>query len=147
MLSMRLPAVAALAVFMTLGSANIAAAQAADAPQEPAPAPEAPQQPEPVPDAPRQPAETPAPDQETQADQPQAEPRDMARADRRGFHGRMMRGRGHMMKVMFAIADADGNDALSFEEISTIHRRIFDAIDADGNGEVTQEEVQTFMRE
>ncbi|MBP2236716.1 hypothetical protein J2Z31_003230 [Sinorhizobium kostiense] len=137
MLSMRLSAVAALAVSMALGSANIAAAQAADTPEEQEPAPEAPQQP----------AETPAPDQETQADQPQAMPRDMARPGRMGVHGRMMRGRGHMMKVMFAIADADGNDSLSFEEISTIHRRIFDAIDADGNGEVTQEEVQTFMRE
>ncbi|WP_034856621.1 EF-hand domain-containing protein [Sinorhizobium sojae] len=135
MFSMRLPAVAALAVIMTLGSTNIAAAQAADAPQEPEVTPEAPQ------------AETPMPDQEPQAGQQQAMPRDMMRPGRMGYHGRMMGGRGHMMKMMFAIADADGNDALSFEEISTIHRRVFDAIDADGNGEVTQEEIETFVRE
>jgi Ca2+-binding EF-hand superfamily protein len=50
------------------------------------------------------------------------------------------------MKIMFAIADADGDGALSFEEISTIHRRIFDAVDADKDGKVTPEEMQTFMR-
>ena len=36
----------------------------------------------------------------------------------------MMRMRGHMMKVMFAIADTDGDGALSFEEITAIHKRI-----------------------
>ncbi|MBW9062318.1 EF-hand domain-containing protein [Rhizobium herbae] len=55
--------------------------------------------------------------------------------------------RGHMMKIMFAIADADGDGALSFEEVSTIHKRIFDRVDADKNAKVTQEEMQTFMRE
>lgn len=139
MLSMRLPAVAALAVLMTMGSTNIAAAQAADAPQEPeaAPAPEAPQQPE----------EAPAPDQGTQAEQPEAMPGDMMRAGR--MRDRMMRGmpmHGHMMKIMFAIADADGDGALTFEEISTIHKRIFDAVDGDKDGKVTPEEMQAFMR-
>jgi hypothetical protein len=132
MLSMRLPAVAALAVLMTMGSTNIAAAQAADVPQEPEAAP--------APDA-------PAPDQGTQAEQPEAMPGDMMRAGR--MRDRMMRGmpmHGHMMKIMFAIADADGDGALSFEEISTIHRRIFDAVDADKDGKVTPEEMQTFMR-
>ena len=55
--------------------------------------------------------------------------------------------RGHMMKIMFAIADADGDRALSFEEVSTIHKRIFDRVDADKNAKVTPEEMQTFMRE
>ena len=58
-----------------------------------------------------------------------------------------MMGRGHALKIMFAIADGDGNGALSFDEVSALHRRVFDAVDADGNGEVTREEVQSFMRE
>jgi len=59
-----------------------------------------------------------------------------------------MRGRrGHTMKVMFAIADADGDGALSFEEVTVIHKRIFDGVDADDDGKVTAEEVQAFLRE
>jgi hypothetical protein len=58
----------------------------------------------------------------------------------------MMRARWHM-KIMFAIADADGDGALSFEEIAAIHKRIFDNVDADKNGKVTPEEIQTFIRE
>ncbi|MFT2212587.1 EF-hand domain-containing protein [Rhizobium giardinii] len=66
-----------------------------------------------------------------------------------GMMGGMPMGamRGHMMKIMFAIADADGDRALSFEEVSTIHKRIFDRVDADKNAKVTPEEMQTFMRE
>jgi hypothetical protein len=66
-----------------------------------------------------------------------------------GMMGGMPMGatRGHMMKIMFAIADADGDGALSFEEVSTIHKRIFDRVDADKNAKVTPEEMQTFMRE
>ncbi|RWK43624.1 EF-hand domain-containing protein [Mesorhizobium sp.] len=59
----------------------------------------------------------------------------------------MMRMRGHMMKIMFAIADTDGDSALSFEEITAIHKRIFDRVDANRDGKVTTEEVQAFMRE
>lgn len=59
----------------------------------------------------------------------------------------MMRMRGHAMKIMFAIADTDGDGGLSFEEISTIQKRIFDKVDADKDGKVTPEEVRDFMRE
>ena len=59
----------------------------------------------------------------------------------------MMRGGGHMMKVMFAIADTDGDGALSFEEVTAIHKRIFTRVDANKDGKVTIEELQTFMRE
>jgi hypothetical protein len=59
----------------------------------------------------------------------------------------MMRVRGHMMKIMFAIADTDGDGALSFEEITAIHKRIFDKVDANKDGKVTSDEVQDFMRE
>ena len=62
-------------------------------------------------------------------------------------HERMMGRRGHAMKVMFAIADADGDGALSFEEVTVIHKRIFDGVDADEDGKVTVEEVQAFLRE
>ena len=59
----------------------------------------------------------------------------------------MMRMRGHMMKIMFAIADTDGDGALSFEEVTAIHKRIFDKVVANKDGKVTPEEVQAFMRE
>jgi hypothetical protein len=62
-------------------------------------------------------------------------------------HAPMMGRRGHAMKVMFAIADADGDGALSFEEVTVIHKRIFDSVDADDDGKVTVEEVQAFLRE
>jgi hypothetical protein len=62
-------------------------------------------------------------------------------------HGPMMGRRGHAMKVMFAIADADGDGALSFEEVTVIHKRIFDSVDADDDGKVTAEEVQAFIAE
>ncbi|MGO8311191.1 EF-hand domain-containing protein [Rhizobium ruizarguesonis] len=55
--------------------------------------------------------------------------------------------RGHMMKVMFAIADTDGDGALSFEEVTAIHKRIFDAVDANKDGKVTPDEMQAFVRQ
>ena len=64
-----------------------------------------------------------------------------------GMMGAMPRMRGHMMKIMFAIADTDGDGALSFEEVMTIHKRIFDKVDANKDGKVTLEEVQAFMLE
>ncbi|MBY3597830.1 EF-hand domain-containing protein [Rhizobium bangladeshense] len=54
--------------------------------------------------------------------------------------------RGQMMKIMFAIADSDGDGALSFEEATAIHKRIFDSVDANSDGKVTREEMQAFWR-
>jgi hypothetical protein len=54
---------------------------------------------------------------------------------------------GHMMKVMFAIADVNGDGALSFEEVTTMHKRIFDNVDANRDGKVTPMEFQAFMRD
>jgi hypothetical protein len=67
---------------------------------------------------------------------------------RQGMMGGMRGGpmRGHMMKIMFAVADVDGDGALSFEEVTTIHKRIFDKVDANKDGKVTTEEMQAFMR-
>jgi len=53
----------------------------------------------------------------------------------------MMGPRGPMMKVMFAIADTNGDGALSFEEVTAIHKRIFDRVDANKDGKVTPEEL------
>jgi len=55
--------------------------------------------------------------------------------------------RGHMIKVMFAIADTDGDGALSFEEITAIHKRIFDKVDTNKDGKVTSEEMKAFMQD
>lgn len=69
----------------------------------------------------------------------------------RGQHG-MMEGmrmgpmRGHMMKIMCAVADVDGDGALSFEEVTTIHKRIFDTVDANNDGKVIPDEMQGFMQ-
>jgi hypothetical protein len=59
----------------------------------------------------------------------------------------MMAGRGHMMKVMFAVADTNCDGALSFDEITAIHKRIFDGVAANTDGKVSVEELQRFMRD
>jgi hypothetical protein len=51
------------------------------------------------------------------------------------------------MKIMFAIADANGDGGLSFDEVTAIHKRIFDRVDANKDGRATPEEIQAFMRE
>ena len=70
------------------------------------------------------------------------------RGDRDDMMGGMMgRGMGHgqMMRMMFIVADADGDGALSLQEIQTVHERIFNAVDADDDGRVTLEEMREFM--
>lgn len=52
---------------------------------------------------------------------------------------------GHMMRIMIAITDADGDGAISLEESTEVHRRIFQAVDADKDGKVTAEEISGFM--
>jgi hypothetical protein len=59
--------------------------------------------------------------------------------------GQMMAMRGQMMKIMFAIADANGDGGLSFDEVTAIHKRIFDRVDSNKDGKVVLEEVQAFM--
>jgi hypothetical protein len=48
---------------------------------------------------------------------------------------------------MFAIVDANGDGALSFEEVTIIHKRIFDRVDVNKDGKVTPEEVRSFLQE
>jgi hypothetical protein len=67
----------------------------------------------------------------------------------RGYGGGIMMGgmgRGGMMRIMFAIADADGDGALSLEEVQELHARIFAHVDADGDDRMTLEEMQDFFR-
>src|SRR5215218_7761547 len=64
-----------------------------------------------------------------------------------GMRGQMAGMHGHRMKIMFAIVDANGDGALSFDEVTIIHKRIFDRVDANKDGKVTPEEMQAFMRE
>lgn len=59
----------------------------------------------------------------------------------------MMGMHGHMMKMIFAITDADGDGALSFEEVTAVHQRVFASMDSNKDGKVTAEELQAFMRE
>lgn len=54
---------------------------------------------------------------------------------------------GHMMKIMFVVADTNGDGAISFEELTAIHKRVFDAVDANNDGKVTPEEMQAFMQD
>lgn len=55
--------------------------------------------------------------------------------------------RTHMMRIMFAIADTNGDGGLSFEEVSAIHKRIFDGVVADKDGNVTPDEIRQFIQE
>jgi hypothetical protein len=78
--------------------------------------------------------------------------RDGDRADSQMPPGRMgstpeMGRHGHAMRLVFAIADADGDGGLSLEETADIQARIFSAIDADDDGTMTPEELQAFMGE
>lgn len=54
---------------------------------------------------------------------------------------------GHMMKIMFAVIDANGDGGISFEELMNVEKRIFDEVDANKDGKVTLDELGTFMRE
>jgi hypothetical protein len=64
---------------------------------------------------------------------------------RRGAMGPNMLG-SLMIRMMFALMDADGDGKLSLQEFQTAHERIFKAMDANKDGFVTQQEMQNFMR-
>jgi hypothetical protein len=59
----------------------------------------------------------------------------------------MMGPREHMTKVMFTIADTNCDGALSFKEVTAVHKRIFERVDANKDGKVSPEDIQIFMRE
>jgi EF hand len=65
-------------------------------------------------------------------------------------HGAMMgprtMGSGMMMRMLFAVMDADGEGTLSLQEFQTAHERLFKAMDTNKDGRLTLEEMQAFMQ-
>ena len=67
-----------------------------------------------------------------------------------GMMGRGMMGRGamgppFMMRMMFALMDADGDGTVSLQEFQAAHERIFRAMDSNKDGKLTLEEMQAFI--
>ena len=50
-----------------------------------------------------------------------------------------------MMRMMFALMDADGDGTISLQEFQAAHERIFKAMDANKDGKLTPEEMHTFI--
>src|SRR5215475_8703121 len=92
---------------------------------------------------------TPQPDQQ----QMQSHPMGQEGADTMGRGGMMgggMMGRGtmgppFMMRMMFALMDADGDGTISLQEFQAAHERIFKAMDSNKDGKLTMEEMQAFI--
>jgi Ca2+-binding EF-hand superfamily protein len=67
-----------------------------------------------------------------------------------GSMGRGMTGGGAMgppimLRMMFALMDADGDGTISLQEFQAAHERIFKAMDSNKDGRLTLEEMQAFM--
>jgi hypothetical protein len=69
----------------------------------------------------------------------------------RGMMGRGMMDRGMMMggpimmRMIFALMDADGHGSISLQEFQAAHERIFKAMDFNRDGRLTPEEMLAFM--
>jgi len=50
-----------------------------------------------------------------------------------------------MMRMMFALMDADGDGTVSLQEFQAAHERIFKAMDSKKDGKLTLEEMQAFI--
>ena len=50
-----------------------------------------------------------------------------------------------MLRMMFALMDADGDGTISLQEFQAAHERIFKAIDSNKDGRLTLEEMQAFV--
>jgi hypothetical protein len=64
--------------------------------------------------------------------------------------GRSMMGGGVMgaplmMRMMFALMDADGDGKISLQEFQTAHERIFKAMDSNKDGQLTPDEMEAFI--
>ena len=63
----------------------------------------------------------------------------------RGMMGGSAMGPPFMMRMMFALMDADGDGTISLQEFQAAHERIFKAMDSNKDGKVTLEEMQAFI--
>ena len=50
-----------------------------------------------------------------------------------------------MLRMMFALMDADGDGTISLQEFQAAHERIFKAMDSDKDGKLTLEELRAFI--
>jgi hypothetical protein len=63
----------------------------------------------------------------------------------RGMMGGGSTGPSFMMRMMFALMDADGDGTISLQEFQAAHERIFRAMDSNKDGKLTPEEMQAFI--
>jgi hypothetical protein len=63
----------------------------------------------------------------------------------RGMMGGGATGAPFMMRMMFALMDADGDGTISLQEFQAAHERIFKAMDTNKDGKLTPEEIQAFI--
>jgi len=63
----------------------------------------------------------------------------------RGMMGGSAMGPRFMMRMMFALMDADGDGTISLQEFQAAHERIFKAMDSNKDGRLTLEEMQAFI--
>ena len=63
----------------------------------------------------------------------------------RGMMGGGMMGPPFMMRMMFALMDADSDGTVSLQEFQAAHERIFKAMDTNRDGKLTLEEMQSFI--
>ena len=69
----------------------------------------------------------------------------MPQHDHGGMMGHDTMGHSAVMRIIFALMDANGDGKLSLEEFQAAHERIFKAMDADHDGTVTLEEMEAFV--